>query len=156
MNNIILYFVFGIIILFGSCCPKITSNVNTTTTIHDTSTIEVKIKEIDTIITSDTLTQVIQLDCDSLGRVHIIGENINKGKRSQLKTKLSNNILYNKFLCDSLYIQLTSKDSLINRLINEKTTIETTKIVVKKEIPVWVWILIGGLFSFSIYSRFFK
>lgn len=143
-----------ILCLLYSCCPKIVTTTNTTTTIHDTTEVKVIEKQVDTLIDKDTLTQVIQLECDSAGKVHIIGGNVNKGKRSSLNSKLSNNVLYNRFTCDSLIVQLSYKDSIINTLRSKETTIDTTKVVIKKEMPFWGWLLIGAALSFAVYSKF--
>lgn len=143
-----------ILCLLYSCCPKIVTTTNTTTTIKDSTSVTTRMKQIDTLIKTDTLTQVIQLECDSVGKVHIIGGNVNKGKRSSLTSKLSNNVLYNRFTCDSLIVQLNYKDSIINTLRSKETTIDTTKVVIKKEMPFWGWILIGMAISFAVYSKF--
>lgn len=137
-----------------SCCPKIVTSIKETTTIRDTISIEVRTKVIDTFIDTDTLRQVIQLECDSSGNVKIKASNVNKGKRSNLSTKLSNNILYNSFTCDSLSILTSYQDSVIHALREIKTNKETTNVVIQKEMPFWGWLLIGAAIAFAVYAKF--
>lgn len=149
------YFFYTLFLLIiAGCCPKITTTVTETNTIHDTTTIETKVKVVDTIIEKDTLTQVIQLECDSLGKIQIIKNQIAKGKRNSLKTKLLNNTIVNSFTCDSLYIKNQYLDSIIKSFRLEKKEKTTVNNIVEYRMPFWGWILIGSSISFAIYSRF--
>lgn len=143
-----------ILIFLGSCCPKITQTITETNTIHDTTTIETRVKVFDTIVEVDTLTQVIQLECDSAGKVQIVENKVAKGKRSTVKTKLVNNTLTNSFTCDSLHIVNKYLDSLVRSYRLEKKEKTTINNIVEYRMPFWGWILIGSALSFAFYSRF--
>jgi hypothetical protein len=149
------YFFYSLFLLIISgCCPKITTTITETNTIHDTTTIETKVKVFDTIIEMDTLTQVIQLECDSAGKVQIVDNKVAKGKRSEVKTKLVNNTLTNTFICDSLHIVNKYLDSLVRSYRLEKKEKTTINNIVEYRMPFWGWILIGSALSFAFYSRF--
>jgi hypothetical protein len=149
-------YIFFIPVILYSCCPKIVTTVKETNTVYDTTTIETRVNIIDTLIKADTLTQVIQLECDSVGNVKVKSTNVNKGKRSHLSMKLSNNILYNRFVCDSLYIELETRDSLIRTLKEKVSTKETVNNIIEYRMAWWCWILIGVALAFSAYSWLFK
>lgn len=147
-------YIFIFLFLY-SCCPKITTTITETKEVHDTTTITILDKTIDTIIDSDTLTQTIVIECDSNGKASIKETN-KKGKRNGVNTSIKNNVISNIFYCDSLQIQINYKDSIINSLRSEKTLKQTTNNIIEYRMPFWGWLLIGAALAFALYSRFVK
>lgn len=110
--------------LISSCCKR-TIGVTKTITIRDTTTITLRERILDTIIQADTITNTIQLECDSNNKVRIIHQNKTEGKRSSLNAFLNTDgRLDVKSICNELTLQLVAKDSIIERLREVNTEIK--------------------------------
>lgn len=132
MKNIILF--LSILVLLGSatsCCRKMTSM---TYTVHDTTSIVVRDRIVDTFIDRDTVTQIVEIGCDSFNKPFVRGTGIKKGNRSTLTSFFENSKLLINADCSALEIAIRVKDSVISRLRSE---VIISKSIIEKKPTIW-------------------
>ncbi len=124
-------FVILVLCLLTSCCKR-TIGVTKTITIKDTTTLTLRERVVDTFIQADTITNIIQLECDSTNKVRIKYQNKGEGKRSSLTAFLNTEgTLDIKSICNELSLKLIAKDSIIQRL--REINSETKEVVLYKK-----------------------
>lgn len=127
------------LLLSESCSRKVISQKHY---IHDTTSIVVRDRVVDTFIDRDTITNTIEVGCDSLNKPFVKGTGVKYGKRSVLYSSFNNGRLDIQANCNELLIQLRSRDSIIRK---QSVEIKEYKAVIEKKPTFWDYLKLIGL-----------
>lgn len=123
-----------------SCCRKVTS---LTHTIRDTTSIVVTERVVDTFIDKDTITETIQIACDSQNKPYLVsGSGIKYGTRSALYSSFNNGRVEIHSKCDELNIKIKAQDSMIRQVTRENKEL---KLVQERKTTFWDYLKMIGL-----------
>lgn len=138
MKKLYLIGLLTAMLLTASCSRRV---ITQTHTVHDTTSIVVRDRVVDTLIARDTITHTIEVACDSLNKPVVKGTGIKYGKRSVLYSSYNNGRLDIQANCDEIVVQLRSKDSIIRR---QSVEIKEYRAVVDKKATFWDYLKMIG------------
>lgn len=131
MRRIVALYIVVLVLGMESCNRRV---ISTSYTIHDTTSIVVRERMVDTFIARDTVNQVIEVGCDSLNTPFVKGIGIKNGKRSTLTSYFEHSKLHINSNCEALEIALRVQDSIIKK---QTRAHKESKTVVEKGTGFW-------------------
>lgn len=140
MKSIVFAILLSFLLLSQSCSRKV---ITQTHTVYDTTSVVVRERVVDTLIERDTISQLIEIGCDSLNKPFVKGTGVKAGKRSNLYTSFDNNRMIHILSdCKEAYIRLLAQDSIIRK---QTVEIKEYKAIVEKKPTISDYLKMIGL-----------
>ncbi|MDP1708091.1 MAG: hypothetical protein Q8L89_03385 [Gammaproteobacteria bacterium] len=143
MSKTILIMIPMLALLASSC--KTTSTASHQLTVTDTTQVDRSVRERDTLILIPSATALLNIalgDLTGLSRPWTV-----QSGHATISAVVLKDTLYMKAHCDSMTLELTMRDSIINTLRSRNSVSETVEIVREPFVPDFVKVLawIGGI-----------